>query len=80
MALTREIILSEKENIERLADLLLEKETIFAEDVEQILGKSAQEMAKAEAKANGETITTDEGEITYIIEPSKSEEETTKTE
>ena len=82
VALTREIILSEKENIERLADLLLEKETIFAEDVEQILGKSAQEMAKAEAeaKANGETITTDEGEITYIIEPSKSEEETTKTE
>ena len=82
VALTREIILSEKENIERLADLLLEKETIFTEDVEQILGKSAQEMAKAEAeaKANGETITTDEGEITYIIEPSKSEEETTKTE
>ena len=82
VTLTREIILSEKENIERLADLLLEKETIFAEDVEQILGKSAQEMAKAEAeaKANGETITTDEGEITYIIEPSKSEEETTKTE
>ena len=78
VALTREIILSEKENIERLADLLLEKETIFAEDVEQILGKSAQEVAKAEA--NGETITTDEGEITYIIEPSKSEEETTKTE
>ena len=82
VALTREIILSEKENIERLADLLLEKETIFAEDVEQILGKSAQEMAKAEAeaKSDGETITTDEGEITYIIEPSKSEEETTKTE
>ena len=80
VALTREIILSEKENIERLADLLLEKETIFAEDVEQILGKSAQEVAKAEAEANGETITTDEGEITYIIEPSKSEEETTKTE
>ena len=86
VALTRDIILSEKENIERLADILLEKETIFAEDVEQILGKSAQEMAKAEAEAKseseseGETITTDEGEITYIIEPSKSEEETTKTE
>ena len=82
VALTRDIILSEKENIERLADLLLEKETIFAEDVEQILGKSAQEVAKAEAeaKSEGETITTDEGEITYVLEPSKSEEETTKTE
>ena len=80
--LTRSIIESERENIERLADLLLEKETIFAEDVEQILGKSAQEIAKAEAepKAEGETITTDEGEITYVIEPAKSEEETTKTE
>ena len=84
VALTRDIILSEKENIERLADLLLEKETIFAEDVEQILGKSAQEVAKAEAeaeaKSEGETITTDGGEITYVLEPSKSEEETTKTE
>ena len=80
--LTRSIIESERENIERLADLLLEKETIFAEDVEQILGKSAQEVAKAKAepKAEGETITTDEGEITYVIEPAKSEEETTKTE
>ena len=80
--LTRSIIEQERENIERLADLLLEKETIFAEDVEQILGKSAQEVAKAEAeaKAEGETITTDEGEITYVIEPAKSEEETTKTE
>ena len=80
--LTRSIIESERENIERLADLLLDKETIFAEDVEQILGKSAQEIAKTEAepKAEGETITTDEGEITYVIEPAKSEEETTKTE
>ena len=82
--LTRSIIEQERENIERLADLLLDKETIFAEDVEQILGKSAQEVAKAEAeaeaKAEGETITTDEGEITYVIEPAKSEEETTKTE
>ena len=80
--LTRSIIEQERENIERLADLLLDKETIFAEDVEQILGKSAQEIAKTEAepKAEGETITTDEGEITYVIEPAKSEEETTKTE
>ena len=78
VALTREIILSEKENIERLADLLLEKETIFAEDVEQILGKSAQEVAKAEAEAKSEEIAegdTKSAEIKYIIEPSAEDSE-----
>ena len=92
VALTREIIEAERENIERLADMLLEKETIFSEDVETILGKSAQQADKelrepknakdgeAEPKAEGETISTDEGDITYVIEPAKSDEETTKTE
>ena len=72
--LTRSIIESEKENIERLADLLLEKETIFAEDVEQILGKSAQDIAKAETEhsAEAENIE-DSAEIKYIIEPSQEE-------
>ena len=79
--LTRSIIEQERENIERLADLLLEKETIFAEDVEQILGKSAQEVAKAEAEATSEERTegdTESAEIKYIIEPSaeSSEEKT----
>ena len=44
--LTRSIISEERENIERLADLLIEKETIFSEDVEAILGKSEQQKAK----------------------------------
>ena len=44
--LTRSIIEAERENIERLADLLIAKETIFAEDVEAILGKSEQQKAK----------------------------------
>ena len=83
--LTRSIIEQERENIERLADLLLDKETIFAEDVEQILGKSAQEVAKAEAEATSEERTeertegdTESAEIKYIIEPSaeSSEEKT----
>ena len=84
VALTRQIIAEERENIERLADMLLEKETIFSEDVETILGKSAQqvdkELAEPKVEAEGETIATDEGEITYVIEPSQTEEETTKTE
>jgi cell division protease FtsH len=90
VALTREIIEAERENIERLADLLLEKETIFSEDVESILGKSAQQIEKElteaepksenEPKTEGETITADEGEITYVIEPSTTNEETSKTE
>ena len=86
VALTSQIIDEERENIERLADMLIEKETIFSEDVETILGKSAQHIEKelaepkVEPKAEGETISTDEGEITYVIEPSQSEEETAKTE
>ena len=44
--LTRSIISEERENIERLADLLIDKETIFSEDVEAILGKSEQQKAK----------------------------------
>jgi cell division protease FtsH len=44
--LTRSIIETERENIERLADLLIAKETIFSEDVEAILGKSEQQKAK----------------------------------
>ena len=52
VAMTRDIILAERENIERIADVLLEKETIFAEDIEAVLGKSAQQIAK-EAQAEG---------------------------
>ena len=57
VAMTRDIIRAERENIERIADVLLEKETIFAEDIEAVLGKSAQQLAKeaqTEATANAE--------------------------
>ena len=42
VALARNIVESERENIERMADMLLEKETIFSEDIETILGTPAQ--------------------------------------
>jgi cell division protease FtsH len=72
--LTRQIISQERENIERLADLLLEKETIFAEDVEGVLGKSAQEVAKAEAEHSSQAENIEDStEIKYIIEPSEEE-------
>ncbi len=81
VAMTREIILAERENIERIADVLLEKETIFSEEIEAVLGKSAQQIAKealeaknaAEAEATAETTaeaTSEQNtEIKYVIEP-----------
>ena len=65
VAMTRDIIRAERENIERIADVLLEKETIFAEDIEAVLGKSAQQLAKealeaTEAQAEGNAEATAE--------------------
>ena len=50
VAKAQEIVVAERENIERLADLLLEKETIFTEDIESILGKSAQHKEEADTQ------------------------------
>ena len=48
-ACAREIIETNNDKINAMADLLLEKETIYAEDIEPILGPSAQsQKAKAE--------------------------------
>ena len=62
VVMTRDIINAERENIERIADILLEKETIFSEDIEAVLGKSAQQIAKealeaTEAEAKSEEAT-----------------------
>ena len=46
VALARQIVEQERERIEALADLLLAKETIFTEDIESVLGVSAQQKAK----------------------------------
>ena len=47
VALARQIVEEDRERIEALADLLLKKETIFTEDIESVLGVSAQQRAKA---------------------------------
>ena len=52
VAMTRDIIRAERENIERIADVLLDKETIFAEDIEAVLGMSAQQLAKEALEAS----------------------------
>jgi cell division protease FtsH len=68
VAMTREIILAERQNIERIADVLLEKETIFSEDIEAVLGKSAQQLAKEAAEAV--EVVDDNTDVKYIIESS----------
>ena len=56
VALTRQIIEQERENIERLANMLLDKETIFTEDIESVLGVSAQQKSKA-VEESAEVVT-----------------------
>lgn len=84
VATTRRIIEEERENIERLADLLIEKETIFTEDIEAILGCSAQQIERdkreeaerakeAEKSEDSGREPSPEPTITYIVEPSAEE-------
>ena len=51
-ARAREIIEQNNDKINQMADLLLEKETIYAEDIELLLGPSAQSIRKAENGAD----------------------------
>ena len=46
VAMARTIVEAERENIERMADMLLDKETIFSEDIESILGVAAQKRSE----------------------------------
>ena len=88
--LTRRIIDEERANIEKLADMLISKETIFSEDVESVLGKSEQQKererveADKAAKSAAETPT-DGGveqtaadgesvEVKYVLEPEPTPE------
>ena len=84
VATTRRIIEEERENIERLADLLIEKETIFTEDIEAILGRSAQQIERDKREEAEKTKEAEKSEdsgrepspeptITYIVEPSMEE-------
>ena len=72
VALAREVIIADRERIEALADVLLEKETIFTEDIEAIMGESAQQLAKKKSEAQGETVT--DAEVVESVDENKSEE------
>ena len=50
VALAQEIVAAERENIERMADMLLAQETIFAEDIATILGRAAQQPIEESAE------------------------------
>ena len=89
--LTRRIIDEERANIEKLADMLISKETIFSEDVESVLGKSEQqkerERVEAEKAAKSAAETPAEGgveqtaadgegvEVKYVLESEPTPEE-----
>ncbi len=72
--LAKGIILRERDNIERLADMLIEKETIFAEDMESILGKSSQQTAKEELENASVKESTDDDSVAEVIDTGKSNE------
>ena len=55
-ARARAIIEANNDKINAMADLLLEKETIYAEDIVPILGESAQTLAKAEEETTEKEI------------------------
>lgn len=84
VALARDIVVRERENIERLAEVLLEKETIFTEDIEMVLGKSAQQIEKEAAMSATAVDATDgakadeesTSEVTYVVEPAAENEKT----
>jgi cell division protease FtsH len=58
-ARAREIIEANNDKINQMADMLLDKETIYSEDIESILGPSAQSKKEAEEKRAESTTTTE---------------------
>ncbi len=79
----KQIILDNKEKVTELAQLLLEKEVIFREDVENIFGKRPfddQKQMDEDARDIGSTIrTTKQNAENLKLENEKSEEEKLKT-
>ena len=78
VATARDIITAERDNIERIADLLIEKETIFTEDIESVLGKSAQQIEKDAVEVTAEVVeesgVQSTTEVTYIVDSLKGED------
>ncbi|MBR4853667.1 MAG: ATP-dependent zinc metalloprotease FtsH [Alistipes sp.] len=68
-ARAREIIEQNNDKINQMADLLLEKETIYTEDIEQILGPSAQSLKSAAEKAEAEAQPAEQGVTIAPEEP-----------
>ncbi|MBR2931976.1 MAG: ATP-dependent zinc metalloprotease FtsH [Rikenellaceae bacterium] len=59
----RTLIEANREKVEQLANLLVERETVFAEDIEKIFGRSAHDERKeAETPATEQTDTTEPSE------------------
>ena len=58
----RQIVESHNEQINAMADLLMEKETIYAEDIESILGRSAQSL-KGEMRKQSEASSAEQGDV-----------------
>ncbi|MBE6205745.1 MAG: ATP-dependent zinc metalloprotease FtsH [Rikenellaceae bacterium] len=58
----RQIVESHNEQINAMADLLMEKETIYADDIESILGRSAQSL-KAEMRKQSEESSAEQGDV-----------------
>ena len=52
-ARAREIVERKNDRINAMADLLLERETIYAEEIERLLGPSAQSLKRADAPKDG---------------------------
>ncbi|MBR2050247.1 MAG: AAA family ATPase, partial [Rikenellaceae bacterium] len=76
----RTLIEANREKVEQLANLLVERETVFAEDIEKIFGRSAHDERKeAETPATEQTDTTEpsEGAPVATDEPQSEEAEAT---
>ena len=82
-ARAREIIEANNDKINAMADMLLEKETIYAEDIETILGPSAQSKKEAAEKKADTAVDVTDGPAIEPTEPviaPATEDEIMKTE
>ena len=82
-ARAREIIEANNDKINAMADMLLEKETIYAEDIETILGPSAQSKKEAAEKKADTKVDVTDGPAIEPTEPviaPATEDEIMKTE
>lgn len=68
-ARAREIIEANNDKINAMADMLLEKETIYTEDIETILGPSAQSKKEAAEKKADTTVDVTDGPAIHTTEP-----------